>query len=128
MDSDLLRNRISAASDDVSLAVRGDDEPAVLWVQNARHREQRLESVTLSATVWGDIGFTIRHADPEVCRTYEGRLRQARPIISNGNSAGVSRHMDVGDWGIRLFAGVQTIVHQLFDDDQRPLVNLVAGL
>ena len=105
MDNRTLRNRISHATDNVPLALRLDNQTAVVGVNYLGHRQQRHQCVALRPSVRRDVGFPIGDADREVQRPFERRFWQTWAVVDYRDSGRIGHDFDT--WcDVSLFARV----------------------
>lgn len=99
----------------------------MLAVEDERHGDDGLQGVALCAPRRGDVSLAARDPDREVQHAFDRRRRQARAVVAYGDPGGVHRDPD-RRCNAGFLAGVNGVVGQLLDDDERPLLALVAGL
>jgi hypothetical protein len=127
LDHRLLADGIDGEDDLVTNAVRFDLDRAGLAVQDEWHRHQRLDGVTLRAAAGRDVGFTRTDTDAEIEDVADDVGRQAGAVVGDGDSRLVDTDGDLRH-GAGFLAGVERVVDQLLQDDQRPVTGLVTGL
>ena len=114
-----MRCRLPCADDldDAALAVR----------EHEGHGDDGLQRIALRAARRRDIGFARRGAGREVEDRLDRPGRQARPVVGDRDAGVVDADRDLRrDAG--FLAGVERVVEELLDDDQRPFVDGVPGL
>ena len=127
LDDRLLPDRIDGELDPVPGAARTHIEDALVAIQDERHGNDGLERIALSAAVGGDIGLPARDAHGEVQDIGDRLRRDAGAVVGDGDPGGVDPDGDLGP-DLGLLAGVEGVVDQLLQHDQRPCVGLVPGL
>ena len=126
-DDRLLADRIDGKGDLVTHAAGVDLDPAALAVEDERHRHQRLQRVALRAAVGRDVRLAGTDADAEVENVLDHLRRQPGAVVGDGDPVLVDADGDLRR-GPGFLAGVEPVVDQLLEDDERPVLGLVPGL
>ena len=91
------------------LPVGRDDQSAMLWIDDDGHRQDRLQRIALLPSVRGNVCLTVAGPDREIHCRLKRLFRQSRPIVADGDSAGIRRHVN-DRRRVILFAGVERVV------------------
>ena len=122
-----LRDTIDPERDLVPDAARDDLDHAFGTAERERHGDDRLYRVALLAAVRRDVSFAAGGAGREVEDRGDGLSRDAWPVVAHSNPAAGDGHADHRR-NASLLAGVERVVGQLLQDNERPVVGLVTGL
>jgi hypothetical protein len=126
-DHGLLPERVDRKLDLVAETAGADLDPAGLAIKDERHRQDGLERVALGAAVRRHIRFPAGDATREV-EDVRDRVRwHAGAVVDHRDRARLDLDRDLRG-GACLFTGVERIVDQLLEHDQRPRVRLMPGL
>ena len=125
----LLADRVDREADPVRDPPGLDHRLAGAAVEHERHRDDRLQRVALRAAGRRHVGFPRRHSDRVVEEAVDGLGRDAGAVVFDDDLAGLARYRNRDlrrDAG--LLGTVDPVVDQLLDDDERPVLDPVAGL
>ena len=123
-----LPDTINSAGDDMPDALRFDlKNPADARIERIWHADQGFERIALSPARWRDVCLTARYSDRIIEHALDSFRWQAGAIVVDFDAVLIGCNRDHrSDAG--LLASVQRVVDQLFEDNERPVGNLMAGL
>src|SRR5262245_8906331 len=116
----LLADTIDLEGDPVPFAMRRDLDLPAFAVAHEGHGEDRLQRVTLGAPRRRDVGFPRARPGREVEDAPNRRGWNPWAVIPDRDSARVDLNGDHGRYASFL-GGIQGVVEQLLEDDERPL-------
>ena len=111
------------------VAIRIDADAPDISGEAERHGADRFQRVALRAPGRAAVRLARRCPDRVIEHGADGFRRQAGAVVADRDLAGRGRYLDHDfrrDAG--LLAGVDRVVDQLLQDDERPVIGLVAGL
>jgi hypothetical protein len=126
-DHRCLPERVDRELDLVAETAGADLDAAGIAVEDKRHRQDRLERITLGTAVRCHVGLSARDSVRKVQDVGDRVRRHAGTIVDHRNRARLDLHHDLGR-DARLFTGVKRVVEQLLENHQRPRVRLMPGL
>jgi hypothetical protein len=122
-----LGDPVDAERDLAQHTLTGDVHPTLLAVEYEGHGDDRLQRVALRAPVGGDVCLPRRHADGEVEQAIHDVRRDAGAVVRDRDRVRIDGDRDLRRDALFL-AGVQCVVDQLLDGDERPVLGAVAAL
>jgi hypothetical protein len=126
-DNRRLPERVDRELDLVAKTAGADLDAPGLAIEDERHRQDGFERIALRAAVRCHVRLATGDAAREVEDVRDRLRRYARAIVDHRDRARLDLRQDFrGD--ARLFTGVERIVEQLLEHDQRPRVRLMPGL
>ena len=127
VDHRLLPERVDRELDLVAETAGADLDPAGRAIEDERHRQDGLERIALGAAVRRHVRLAAGDAAREVEDVRDRLRRHAGAVVDHRDRARLDLDHDLrGD--ARLLTGVERIVDQLLEHDQRPRVRLMPGL
>jgi hypothetical protein len=105
-----------------------DHRHADIAVECERHRDDRLWGIALRTSGRADVGSSGRDPDG-VHNIVDSLRRDAGAVVGDDDLATLNRNLDRDRRRDVMFLGdVRRVIDELFEDDQRPVADRVAGL
>jgi hypothetical protein len=122
-----LAQPVDAGLNLVQDAARVDLDRSLFAAQDVGHGHQGLEGVSLRAATGGNVGFAAGDSNAVVQDIGDGIRGDAGAVVGDGDPRLIDLHSD-GRGGSPILTGVNGVVHQFLDDDQRPHLRAVPDL